>query len=63
MLQERLSIGIQGLDEVLHGGLIAGRAYLVRGGPGTGKTSVGLHFLIIGATQGERCLFITLEEP
>ncbi len=53
--------GLPGLDEVLHGGLIPERAYLVRGGPGTGKTTLGLHFLASGATRGEQALLITLE--
>ena len=49
----RLSTGVSGLDEVLRGGLIPGRAYLVRGGPGTGKTTLGLHFLTAGAGNGD----------
>ncbi|MDH7475352.1 MAG: ATPase domain-containing protein, partial [Anaerolineae bacterium] len=63
MLQQRLSTGIVGLDEVLHGGFTPGRAYLVRGGPGTGKTTLGLHFLTAGSANGEKVLFITLGEP
>ncbi|HVH46196.1 MAG TPA: ATPase domain-containing protein [Labilithrix sp.] len=59
----RLSTGVTGLDEVLHGGFLPGRTYLVRGGPGTGKTMLGLHFLTAGAARGERTLFITVEEP
>lgn len=59
----RLSTGVGGLDEILHGGLWPGRAYLVSGGPGCGKTILGLHFLIIGAANGEKALYITLEEP
>jgi circadian clock protein KaiC len=47
---------------VLGGGLLAGRTYLVRGGPGSGKTMLGLHFLTAGAAAGETTLFITLEE-
>ena len=35
---ERLSTGIDGLDEILCGGLVRGRNYLVRGEPGSGKT-------------------------
>jgi circadian clock protein KaiC len=58
----RRSTGVVGLDEVLHGGLLPGRTYLVRGGPGTGKTMLGLHFLTAGARLGERTLFITVEE-
>lgn len=60
---QRLSTGISGLDEILCGGLIPGRAYLVRGGPGAGKTTLGLHFLTAGVAAGEKCLYITLEEP
>ncbi len=58
----RLSTGVAGLDEILFGGLLPGRTYLVRGGPGTGKTTLGLHFLAAGAKRGEKVLFITLEE-
>ena len=59
----RLSTGVAGIDEILGGGFIPGRAYLVRGGPGTGKTMLGLHFLAAGAARDERTLFISLEEP
>ena len=37
----RLSTGVSGLDEILHGGLQPGRAYLVSGGPGGGKKDQG----------------------
>ena len=57
----RRSTGLPGLDEVLHGGLIPQRAYLVRGGPGTGKTTLGLHFLMAGVAAGEKALLISLE--
>jgi circadian clock protein KaiC len=57
----RRSTGLPGLDEVLHGGMIPERAYLVRGGPGTGKTTLGLHFLMAGVAGGEKALLITLE--
>lgn len=59
----RVSTGVSGLDEVLYGGLIPQRAYLVRGGPGCGKTTLGMHFLTDGTRRGEQCLFITLGEP
>jgi len=63
MPQDRLSTGVPGFDEVLHGGLIPGRAYLVRGQPGTGKTILGLHFLKAGVKADEKSLYITLGEP
>ena len=58
-----ISIGIKGLDEILKGGLIPERFYLIRGGPGTGKTTIGTHFLIAGKKNKETTLFITLTEP
>ena len=58
----RLSTGVKGLDEILHGGFIPHNAYLVRGGPGCGKTTLGLHFLSAGVASGETTLFITLGE-
>lgn len=62
----RLSTGVAGLDEILGGGVVPGRTYLVRGHAGTGKTILGLHFLTAGASQGEKTLLISLgeaEEP
>jgi len=59
----RISTGVKGLDKMLHGGLIPGRAYLVKGGPGAGKTTLAMHFLVGGAQNGEKGLYITFEEP
>jgi circadian clock protein KaiC len=54
--------GVVGLDDILAGGLPSNRLYLVRGGPGTGKTTVGLQFLLEGVRRGESALYITLSE-
>ncbi|MFN4090011.1 MAG: ATPase domain-containing protein [Alphaproteobacteria bacterium] len=54
--------GIDGLDEVLRGGLPPGRIYMVQGSPGSGKTTLGLHFLLEGRNAGEPVLFISLSE-
>ncbi|WP_416676248.1 ATPase domain-containing protein [Egbenema bharatensis] len=59
---ERVCTGIEGLDEVLNGGLVPHQTYLVRGGPGTGKTTLGLHFLTTGVANQETSLFINLGE-
>jgi circadian clock protein KaiC len=59
---ERTKTGIVGLDDILTGGLISNRLYLVNGDPGSGKTTLALHYLIEGARTGERCLYITLSE-
>ncbi|WP_168070564.1 ATPase domain-containing protein [Sphingomonas kaistensis] len=53
---------MEGLDDVLSGGFDRGRVYLLEGSPGTGKTTIALQFLQSGASQGERCLYITLSE-
>ncbi len=60
--QKRLSSGIEGLDRILHGGLISKRGYMVRGRPGVGKTILCLHFLTQGVKEGESTLFVNLEE-
>lgn len=57
-----LSTGVSGLDEVLSGGLTPHRLYLVEGVPGSGKTTLGVQFLLDGARQGEPVLYVTLSE-
>src|SRR5579859_3494572 len=54
--------GVPGLDEVLSGGFAKGSLFLVEGNPGTGKTTLGLRFLLEGQNAGERSLYITLSE-
>ncbi|HLE54687.1 MAG TPA: ATPase domain-containing protein [Thermoplasmata archaeon] len=59
----KIRTGIQGLDKMLHGGLVPGRPYIVSGPPGSGKTILSIQFLREGLEGGERCLFVALEEP
>src|SRR5580698_3452215 len=59
---QRSKTGIPGLDEVLCGGLIASRLYLVDGAPGAGKTTFALQYLREGVRAGDRCLYVTLSE-
>ena len=54
--------GIDGLDEILVGGLSRGRVFLLEGSPGTGKTTIATQFLMAGAAAGEKTLYITLSE-
>src|SRR5687767_9762428 len=58
----KASTGIEGLDHILDGGLPRHELYLLEGGPGTGKTSAALHFLLAGVKAGERVLFLTLSQ-
>ena len=59
---ERVVTGIAGLDEMLNGGIPAGRHIALYGGPGAGKTSFAFEYLYRGAKAGENGLYITLEE-
>lgn len=52
MNDERLQTGVPGLDSIVGGGLVGSNLYLVKGVPGTGKTTLGLQFLIEGARRG-----------
>ena len=55
-------IGVEGLDDILVGGLAPGHVYLLEGSPGTGKTTIALQFLREGAKAGETGLYITMSE-
>ncbi len=58
----RIRTGISGFDELVQGGLVAQRVYIIAGPPGSGKTTFGIQFLIQGAKEGERGLFVSLTE-
>jgi len=51
MTERRVETGIEGLDEVLHGGFLPGASVLLEGPPGSGKTNLGLQFLYNGITR------------
>jgi circadian clock protein KaiC len=48
---------------MLGGGLISGRPYMVTGETGSGKTLLGLRFLIEGIQNGEEVLLVAVDEP
>jgi len=58
----RVTTGIKKLDAVLSGGFPENSLVLLSGGPGTGKTLLGLKFILEGAKKGEKCCYITLNE-
>jgi circadian clock protein KaiC len=60
---EKVLTGIEGFDEITNGGLPKGRPTLVCGGAGSGKTLLGIEFLVRGATQfNEPGVFMSFEE-
>ena len=60
---EKAPTGIRGLDEITEGGFPKGRTTLVCGGPGCGKTVLGMEFLTRGARDyGDPGVFVSFEE-
>ncbi len=59
---ERIVTGIEGLDEKMEGGLVAGSINLVAGKTGTGKTQFSSSFIYAGALNKEPGVYITTEE-
>jgi circadian clock protein KaiC len=61
-MPERASTGVAGLDAMLGGGLPRANTTIIQGGTGTGKTLLGLQFLLEGTRHGEAGIHFTLEE-
>ncbi len=59
----RAITGIPGMDDMLNGGLIPGRPYVISGTTGAGKTTWSIQFLQQGVRQGERALLVAVDEP
>jgi len=59
---ERLSIGVEGLDAMVDGGLWRGTTTLLAGPSGAGKTTIGLQFAFEGARRGEPTLYMSFQE-
>jgi len=60
---ERIKTGISGLDEILNGGIPKGSVVLLSGPAGSGKTILGMQFIVNGAkVYNERGVYISFEE-
>lgn len=59
----RMPFGVPQLDEMLSGGLPSGSTTALLGAPGTGKTMLGLSFLVEGARRGQRGIYFGFYEP
>lgn len=62
MLNERVSSGVKGLDEMLGGGFPHGHIIVALGHSGTGKTTLALHYIMDGLLKDEPCIYISIEE-
>lgn len=58
----RLKTGVDGLDELIEGGLVRGDIHLLAGGPGTGKTVLSANIAYNAAVAGENVVYATFEE-
>ena len=61
-LVERISTGVNGLDNIIQGGIPKNSITLVSGPPGSGKSIFCFQFLYEGVKRGEKCLFLTLDK-
>jgi circadian clock protein KaiC len=59
---KRVKTGIEGLDELIQGGFPEGSTIVVTGAPGSGKSIFGMDFIAEGCKNGEKCLFMTVEQ-
>ncbi len=60
---DRVQTGIPSLDKLIEGGLVRGDTSIVAGQPGTGKTTLGLQFLVHGAVKcGENGVYASVIE-
>ena len=62
MSNEQISTGIPGLDKLLHGGFNRGRTYLFAGEAGTGKTIACLQFVVSRLKDGDKAVYVTVDE-
>lgn len=60
---ERVSTGVERLDDMLGGGYFRGSSVLVTGAPGTAKTTLGAAFAAATCRAGERTLYVSFDEP
>jgi len=58
----RIDLGIEGLDEMIQGGIPERHLLTCIGGAGSGKTTFGLQFLHHGLQRDQKGVFITLEQ-
>jgi circadian clock protein KaiC len=61
-MEARVPTGIQEFDKMLFGGFMRGDSVLLAGSAGTGKSTIGIQYLLQGAAEGEAGIYLTFEE-
>jgi circadian clock protein KaiC len=62
LTSEKITTGVQALDEMLHGGFMRGTTTMITGNPGTAKTTLGGAFAEASARRGERTVYLAFDE-
>ena len=62
VFNERMSTGVKGLDKMTGGGFVRGSSILISGSSGTGKTILGMQFIIDGLLKNEPGIIVSFEE-
>ena len=62
MSDNRIATGIPGFDNLIEGGFPAGKSFLVKGEVGAGKSIFCLQYLLKGLMQGEKTVYVTVDE-
>ena len=62
MSENRVATGIPGFDNLIEGGFPAGKSFLVKGEVGAGKSIFCLQYLLKGLMQGEKTVYVTVDE-
>jgi circadian clock protein KaiC len=62
MKARRVATGVPGLDPLIEGGFPAGKSYLLTGAAGTGKSILCMQFLLKGLADGEKAVYVSVDE-
>lgn len=62
MDKKRVSSGIPGLDPLIEGGFPEGKSYLITGESGTGKSIFCIQFILKGLVEGEKAVYVAVDE-
>jgi circadian clock protein KaiC len=59
----REKIGIKGLDQAMGGGIPQGHLILISGNTGSGKSLIGMHYIVQGIREDKNAIYVALDEP